>query len=104
MYTIYIAEDGTPFKNAFECEDYEWKLNHPFLKTIYFYDENNNLLTDIFNEKTYNECVKVFVPDEEALKDLSDFVSYTGFCSFEDIKEADVFYSWDEKTKHFVKF
>ena len=103
MYTIYIAEDGTPFKNELECKDYEWKLSHSFLKTIVFYDKNDNLLTDIFNEKTYCECMKVFVPNEEALKDFYDFVNYTGFCSFEDVKEAGVLYSWNEKEQHFTK-
>ena len=102
MYTIYIAEDGTPFKNELECKDYEWKLSHPFLKTIKFYDKNDNLLTDIFSEKAYCECMKIFVPNEEALKDFADFVNYTGFCSFDVIKEAGL-YSWNEKEYCFTK-
>ena len=28
MKIIYEAFDGTQFDNEFECEDYEWKLNH----------------------------------------------------------------------------
>ena len=28
MKTIYEANDGTQFEDKFECEDYEWKLDH----------------------------------------------------------------------------
>lgn len=32
MKVIYEADDGTRFTNALDCEDYEWKLKHPWNK------------------------------------------------------------------------
>ena len=45
MKIIYIAEDGTQFDDEFECESYEGKLNHPYLKNIVFYDIKDNFYT-----------------------------------------------------------
>ena len=29
MRVVYIANDETQFDDGFDCEDYEWRLNHP---------------------------------------------------------------------------
>ena len=34
MKILYQADDGTRFDNEWDCEDYENKLNHPYLKNI----------------------------------------------------------------------
>ena len=46
MRTIYIADDGKEFDNEFECEYYEWTLNHPNLKYIKIYDNRTGELFD----------------------------------------------------------
>lgn len=37
MKIIYVADDGTQFDNQFECENYEWKINHFNLDKILFF-------------------------------------------------------------------
>ena len=88
MKIIYIADDGKEFDNEFDCEDYEWKLNHPYLKDICFYDKDNNNLVDIFTDDAYGKTERVVVSSENALKDLQEFADYTGFCCYGDIVEC----------------
>ena len=102
MKVIYIADDGKFFDDEFECEDYEWKLNHPYLEDIYFFDKDNNRLSDIFSDESYGETERVVVLNEKAVKDLHDFVEYTGFCSYESINECGD-WVFNEKECEFVK-
>jgi len=88
MRVVYIANDGTQFDDGFDCEDYEWKLNHPRIVDIKFYDEFNNELFDPFSEKTYVETQTIIVPDDETAEQLRDLGYYTGFCCYEDITSA----------------
>lgn len=85
MKVLYIADDGKKFENKFDCLEYEWKLNHPSLKDICFYDKDNNLLEDIFSDKIYQITEKVVVTNKDQLGDLFEFARYTGFCSYYDI-------------------
>ncbi len=85
MKVIYEAEDGTRFTNAVDCEDYEWKLKHPVINKIKFYDSNDEELYDIFNDVTYENADKVVVPDEECVKELHFFTEYTGYHSYDTI-------------------
>lgn len=88
MKVIYISDDGKKFDDEFDCINYEWKVNHPHLKDIGFYDEENNKLTDIFSEEVYCITETVVIPDEIALKELQEFADYTGFCCYKDINEC----------------
>lgn len=88
MKTIYIADDGKEFANKFECEHYEWILNHPHLKNIKCYDKNDNEFEDIMAEDTYNYCHKIIVPTDEVAKELNDLAKYTGYCYYSHITEA----------------
>ena len=51
MKVIYIADDGKEFDNEYDCESYEWELNHAHLNEICFYDKDGNKLDDIYSEK-----------------------------------------------------
>lgn len=88
MRIVYIADDGKEFDDEYDCDFYEWKLNHPYLKDINLYDKDNKKLDDIFSETTYSETEKVVVLNENAIKDLHDLSIYTGFCLYEDITEC----------------
>ena len=89
MRTIYIADDGKEFDNEFDCEHYEWTLNHPNLKYIKIYDNRTGeLFDDIMTDDTYNYGDKVVIPTEFALKDLHDWATYSGYCYFHQITEV----------------
>ena len=98
MKILYIADDGTEFDNKFDCEDYEFKLDHPFLSSICFYDSAGKELNDAFSEETYQMATKVMIPTMEAVKDLQDLRAYTGFCDYEYITEPGV---WEFNEKDF---
>ena len=88
MKVIYIADDGKEFTDEYECLEYEWKLNHPYLKDVCCYDENNNKLDNILSEETYYMAEKVVVLNENVLKDFQELADYTGYCCYADINEC----------------
>lgn len=88
MKIIYISDDGKVFEDRCECEDYEWKLAHPYLDDVYLYDIDNNRLEDVLSEDTYYITEKIVVQNENALKDLRALANYTGFCCYFDVKEC----------------
>lgn len=102
MRVIYIANDGKEFDDEFDCCDYEWQLNHPHLKDILFYDENNCLLGDITSDDTYNVTEKIIVPNKKSLKDLQELGKYCGFCCYEDINECGE-WTFDFEQGKFIK-
>ena len=69
MKVIYIADDGKEFDNEYDCESYEWKLNHTHLNEICFYDKDGNKLNDAYSENTYNNAERIIVPNENAVKE-----------------------------------
>ena len=87
MRVVYIADDGREFDDKYDCEDYEWKLNHPGLNDILMYDGDGNKLDDILSYDTYGSVMKIIIPNEKSLKDLKEFGCYTGFCCYVDINE-----------------
>lgn len=97
MRTVYIAEDDTEFDDAFECEFYEWKLHHSYLRQIKCFDNQNNPIDDITEESAYNKCEKVIVPTEQSLSDLHALASYMGFTLCNDIKSIGT-WVFDEHT------
>ena len=88
MRIIYIADDGTEFDNEFDCEHYEWKLNHPHLKDVHIFDKYGTEFKNIFMQASYDYSSKIIITNEEALKDFQEFTEYTGFISFEDIDKV----------------
>ena len=102
MRVVYIADDGKEFNDEFECLDYEWILNHPYLKDIHFYDKDNNKLDDIFSQDVYCKTERVVVPNENAVKDFQDFADYTGFCCYKRIVERGE-WIFDNESGMFVK-
>ena len=87
MKIVYFADDGTQFDNEYDCEDYEWKLNHPHLKDVHIFDKDGNELKDVFAENTYHQSMKIIIPSIEALKDFQDFTNYAGYCAYYDIDQ-----------------
>jgi hypothetical protein len=102
MKIIYIADDGSLFDNEYDCEAYEWKLNHPHLKDIHAFDKDGNEFADIFSEDTYNYSEKIIVSSEEAAKDMRDLAKYTGYCAYEYI-DAVGEWVFDARKERFVK-
>ena len=89
MKVLYIADDGKEFDNEFDCERYEWMLNHSNLKYIKIYDgRTGELFDNIMDEEAYEYGDKVVIPTEFALKDLHDWATYSGYCYFHQITEA----------------
>lgn len=101
MKILYVADDGKEFYNEFECEDYEWKLHHPYLNHVIFYDKDNNKL-DPFKDGTYEKTEKVFVPDNDSLDDLLEYANYTGYCAYTDISFSGT-WVWSEDEMGFVE-
>lgn len=82
MRVVYVADDGTEFTDELECEHYEWCLNHINVNRIKLYDCDGNELQDIMSQDTYEEADVVIVPDAEALTELHELASFTGFCCY----------------------
>ena len=95
MKIIYIADDGKQFDDEFECEHYEWVLNHPNLKEICFYDEDGELFEDAFDPETYEYTMKIVVPTDEAVKALDELGKYAGFCAYRNI-DSDGTWVWKD--------
>ena len=100
MRVVYIADDGKEFDDQYDCEDYEWKLNHPSLNDIRLYDGDGNELKDILSQDTYEIVMKIVVPSEIAAKDLRELGYHTGWCCYEDISEPG---EWGWNNDIFVK-
>ena len=101
MKVIYIADDGSLFDNEWDCEDYEWKLNHPNLKDVHVFNEEGVEFENIFLEDTYNHSAKVVVTSDEAIKDLHDLVDYTGYLYYEQIDKVGE-WVFDMHTERFI--
>lgn len=91
MKILYQANDGTIFENEWNCEEYEAKMEHPYLKDIEFFTEkgcpyfinNDNFLSD----DTYGDCWKIIIHNVNELKDLAWLADYCGWCEFGQITE-----------------
>ena len=61
MRTVYIADDGKEFDNEFDCEHYEWILNHPNLKYIKIYDlqDVSKIIREYYNRDLADELDKL---------------------------------------------
>lgn len=88
MKIVYIADDDTTFDNEFDCKDHEWRLNHPNLQNVCFYNENNEKLNDIFTQDTYDAVNKIIVPNNFAAEELQALGKHTGFVLYESITES----------------
>lgn len=98
MRVLFIADDGKEFDDEFECEHYEWMLNHPNLKYIKIYDSRTGeLFDDIMTEEAYCYGNKIEVPTELALKDLHDWAMYSGYCYFYHLTETGTWLFNDNK-------
>lgn len=86
MRIVYIADDGTQFDNEYECEHYEWSLNHQNIYNIQMYDGDGNILVNFSSQDTYENADKVIVPDNAALEDLHELARLTGFCYYHQIE------------------
>lgn len=102
MTIIYIADDGTHFDNEWDCEAYEWKLNHQHIKDILAFDKDGNKFEDMMAEDTYNYSTKIVITSDAALQAIRDLASYTGYCEYESI---DSIGEWihDDRKNCFVK-
>ena len=102
MRVVYIANDGKEFDDKYDCENYEWKLNHPGINEIHMYDNYDDEQEDIFSMSVYENVVKIIVPNEESVKDLQELGDYTGYTCYEWIDEPGE-WIWDDEELKFVK-
>lgn len=102
MKIIYIADDGTQFDDEFDCEDYEWKTNHPRLKEVHIFDKNGNEFENIFLKDAYNYSEKIIVPSDEAAREIRDLGAYTGYTCYEDISGAGI-WVFDKHKETFIE-
>lgn len=101
MRAIYIADDGSLFDDKVDCEDYEWKLNHPHLKDIHIFDNDGNEFEDVLSEAAYNCSAKIVVTSDEAVNDLHALAEYTGYCCYRQVNEVGE-WIFDEHEERFV--
>lgn len=91
MKIIYIAEDGTPFKNEEDCYYYEQFLRFPEIYNIKFFDEKNkeyHINADSFpSYSIYNNCEALMIHNNAELIGLHWLSSEYGWCEFEQITE-----------------
>lgn len=102
MRVVYIAYDGKEFDDEYECEHYEWELNHQYLKDVHFYDKNGNELEDKFSDDTYGKTEKIVVLNKDALKDLQELERRTGFLCYRNVVECGV-WIFDHEKEIFIK-
>ena len=100
MKNLYQADDGTRFDNEWDCEDYENKLNHPYLKNIEFFTKeghpysmnDDNFLAD----SVYFKSEKMIVHNEDELKDLKWTINYCGWIEYTEITEPGIWERYEE--------
>ena len=108
IINLYEAFDGKRFEDENECISYEAVNLHPNLFKITFIDENSNIYTidknNVFNDYVYQTCEEIYIPDEEALKDLLWLAKECGWCEFENFsmpghwkRQCDDDISWNVK-------
>lgn len=88
MQVIYMADDGTQFTDEWECEEYEWILNHPALKDISLFTKDGEQLNNFLSEDTYNCADIVVIQTKDALDTLIELAEYTGFSCYESISKV----------------
>ena len=89
MNIIYEAFDGKRFDNEFDCESYEFCLQHLAVKTVTLYDEDGEeyKVTDyesIFADAIYWDCYKINFPNQRAYEDFMALAGWCGWSEFND--------------------
>lgn len=101
MKVVYIADDGTPFKDEVECKDYEWKTAlKEKAQYVTFFLSIDEIAEDYLSEETYDQTEKIIVTNDIGIQFLQDLVEYKGFCSYEDITSPGI---WVWNGYKFVK-
>ena len=103
VITIYEAFDGEQFDDEIDCLEHELILKEK-TTTLRAYGKRNKRLYDLYKDDTYNETMKIVIPDTEALKMLMELQDYCGFC-FDIPAVASSIGTWkyDEKEEHWKK-
>jgi len=98
---IYLSDDGKVFTDELECGEYEFKLSHPHISEIEFYDIDGQMLS-IDNENYFESLEKICdkadeirIPTEDARKELfelRDMISLP--CAMDDIDSIGTWLYW----------
>lgn len=96
MEVIYKADDGKEFDSYRECDKYEYLLNHPWLKTIEFYDKHEERIPIDKNEynlawsydRFYVVVERIIIHNDNELVDFMNFAHNAGYMSFEAINSV----------------
>lgn len=102
MKTIYVADDGKSFDNEFDCEMYEFILNHPHLKDVHIYNDYGVEREDLLSDETYFCADTIIVSTQDALNDLHSLAKYMGHLSYEDIDSIGR-WVYNQRQETFVK-
>ena len=101
MKVIFEAIDGQRFDDLDECEEYEWKYNHPNISTVSFFNENGEEYHidtyNIFDDKVYYNAFSVDIHNENELADFAALTEYCGWCEFEDIDSPGVWVRFEDE-------
>lgn len=105
MQIKYEAKDGKIFDNQFDCEEYELKLDHPFVKNIIFYNENNHpfyiKFDNILDDLPYQNCFKLTIHNENEFQDFIFLSKYCGWCEFYDyINSPGTWIRYEDKARN----
>lgn len=102
MTIVYIADDGTHFDDEWECRQYEWLQAHRAINDVEFFDKDGDWLEDALSLDTYNNAMKIVIPNRAAAHDFVALAQYTGFCAYADVNSAGT-WVWDSEQHQFVK-
>lgn len=101
MKVIFEAIDGQRFDDLDECEEYEWKYNHPNIITVSFFDKNKKEyhinMHNVFDDEVYNNAFSVDIHNENELADFAALTEYCGWCEFEDIDSPGVWIRFEDE-------
>ena len=104
MKIIYESFDGKQFDDEFDCQDYEWKLNHEkSLKDLIFYDIDNKIILDNkLSEDVYGKVMKIEVLSDYGVEAIKDIADYTGFCCYYAVDSTGI-WTWNKENEKFEK-
>lgn len=102
MIIKYESEDGLLFDNEEDCYIHEAIQKHCHLKTIAFFNKENELYTigeNILDDDIYQKAERIIIHNLEELADFLWLSVENGWCEFEQIKKVG---EWTRREGNFL--